>query len=283
MDDAMRERELRPVRDPFAALLGLDADSARPNTLLQSFERFLRPVAERAQGRVDERAGMADFRTRLTRLTGLPVTSAGRKASNARRDELRAGPEPGPAGPSAARAFLWPWTILRPLCGADPLASPVPSWLHEWMLAPILSDHLSRTGWDAQSARGFPALFEVALRAEDLAELTGPAARASRRSAARGTAAAGRPARKTRGKAPEQPPWQELLGMPAAESFLRVHLFEGVRWFSKEALELLLACLALAQPAESQRRLDAGPLLESAAKTGYRWNEFLASLDPGRT
>jgi hypothetical protein len=264
IDDALRERELRPVRNPFAALLGLDAGGSDPETLQRSFEQLLRPVAQRAQGRVNERESMADFQARLKRLVGRVAGP---------------GETPRAAGPGFARAFLWPWTILRPLCGADLLASPVASWLREWMLAAILSEHLARAGWDAQSAAAFPALFDVALHAESLGERPRAAADVSRRPWARRAAARGRPARK---KVQEQFAWQELFATPAAESFLRVHQFEDVRWFSKEALELLLACLALVQSMDSERLLDISPLLESAEKSGYRWNDFLTLIDPGR-
>jgi hypothetical protein len=253
MDEAFRERELRPVRNPFAALLGLDAGITDPALLQRGFEQFLRPAAERAPGRVDENACRADFKSRLARLA-LPEEAA----------ETPAG------SPAPARAFLWPWTILRPFCGLDAPASPVVSWLHEWMLAPIVSDHLSRAGWDSQSAAAFPALFDVALHAEKLGEGTRAAADASRLRS--------RPAPKTRkaqNRPHEQPPWRELFSLPTAESFLRVHHFEGARWFSKEALELLVSCLSLVHA------LDAGPLLELAAKSGYRWDDFLALIDHG--
>jgi hypothetical protein len=138
------------------------------------------------------------------------------------------------------------------------------------MLAPILSDYLSRAGWDPQSAAASAALFDVTLHAENL--LHGPRAP---RSYARRAAPRGKP------KARTQPAWRELFAVPAAESFLRVHLFEGVRWFSKEALELLLSCLSLVQSVDGERALDAGPLLDAAEKSGYRWDDFLELLDPG--
>jgi hypothetical protein len=203
---------------------------------------------------------MADFQSRLTRLNG-PA----------------AGPEgaPGVVAPSVARAFLWSWTILRPLCGSEPLTSPAVSWINEWMLAPILFDHLARAGWDELSTEAFSSLFEVALHAETLGAKPRATTHAPRRTAARR-----RPAREG-----TQPPlaWQELFGIPAAERFLRVHLFEGVRWFSKEALEVMLPCLALVQALDSERKLDIGPLLESAARSGYRWTDFLALIEPPRT
>jgi hypothetical protein len=63
---------------------------------------------------------------------------------------------------------LWPWTILRPLCGADPADSRITSWIDEWMLAPLLRDYLVRQGWDGESGEAFAALFAVALRAESM-------------------------------------------------------------------------------------------------------------------
>jgi len=265
MDEALRERDLRPVRSPFAALLGLGAASSDPATLQRGFEQFLRPVAERAQGRVDENACREDFKNRVARLR--EPAAEGRK-TRAAAGAAAAAASRRPSAPDApALAFLWPWTILRPLCGADAPGSPVVSWLHEWMLAPIVSDHLSRAGWDPQSAASFPALFEAALHAEKLTG-TGP------------TAARSRPARKTRKKPPARPSWREILAVPAAERFLRVHDFEGVRWFSKEALELLVPCLSLVQTGDGQLTLEAGPVLELAAKSGYRWDDFLALIEP---
>ena len=263
MDDALRERDLRPVRDPFAALLRLDPSHSDPAALLRSFEQFLGPAAERAQGRLDENASRADFQVRAAGLLEPGAAKSGKVGGRA-----PSAPQAPAVSPSPASAFLWPWTILRPLCGADAPASPVVSWLHEWMLAPIVSEHLSRAGWDPQSAAAFPALFDAALHAEKPAG-TGP------------KAARSRPARKTKKLPLAQPAWRELLAVPAAESFLRVHDFEGVRWFSKEGLELLASCVSLVQSRDSPLTLEAGTLLELAAKSGYRWDDFLALLEPG--
>jgi hypothetical protein len=307
IDDALRERELRPVRNPFAALLGLDAGSVDSDSMLRKFEQFLRPAAQRAQGRVDESASIADFKARLSRLTELTRLSghgAGREEPVAPEQAPPIAPpgivapggaaavvmppggaastQPAPVKPAPARAFLWPWTILRPLCGPDPLSSPALSWIHEWMLAPMISDYLLRAGWDEQSAGAFSSLFEVALHTEALAAKPRAETDASRQPGSRRAAARKGPARKVKQKAQEPLPWKALLGIPAAESFLRVHLFEGVRWFSKEALELLLPCIELAHRTDSEQRVDLSALLESAAKSGYRWDDFLTLIDPGR-
>src|SRR5208337_4258381 len=98
MDEALRERELRPVRNPFAALLGLDAASSNPEKLQHSFEQFLRPAAERAQGRVDKNACREDFQKRLAILT----ESAGQGA----RPNAHAAPAaPAQAASPASAAF----------------------------------------------------------------------------------------------------------------------------------------------------------------------------------
>jgi hypothetical protein len=298
IDDALRERELRPVRNPFAALLGLDVGSVDSKRLLQKFEQFLRPAAQRAQGRVNESACMADFQNRLIRLTELarlfgpggtapavvppggtaPAVVPPGGAASAVVPPGGTAPAvvpPGGAASAVARAFLWPWTILRPLCGSEPLPSPALSWIHEWMLAPILLDHLLRAGWDEQSAGTFSSLFEIALRTENLVANPRAADQAPRRSPSPHTGARRKKAtEKTR--APVA--WRELFGTPAAEQFLRVHLFEGVRWFSKEALELMLSCLALVQNLDGEPRLEVDPILLSAAQSGYRWSELMALL-----
>jgi hypothetical protein len=149
------------------------------------------------------------------------------------------------------------------------------------MLAPIISDYLLRAGWDERSAGAFSSLFEVALHTEILAAKPQAETDASRQPGSRRAAARQGPARKVK-RTQEQLPWKALLGIPAAESFLRVHLFEGVRWFSKEALEFLLPCVELVHRTDSKQRLDLSALLESAAKSGYRWDDFLTLIDPGR-
>jgi glycosidase len=133
-----------------------------------------------------------------------------------------------PAGPASSFARIW--NALRPLCPADCPAERLLSWIGEWMLGGVIRDFLARGGWDARSAERAPALIALAVRAEE------------------GT------------------PLETLLADPAAETFLQVNTFEGVRWFSREALELMLACLAT--PA------DGAPLLAAAEKTGYRWDLF---------
>ncbi|HUJ76618.1 MAG TPA: hypothetical protein VL359_17275, partial [bacterium] len=69
--------------------------------------------------------------------------------------------------------------------------------------------------------------------------------------------------------------WADLVSDPAAEQFLRVNEFEGVRWFSKEALELFAQCV---KQAWITALPDAAPVLAAAETTGYRWDVFVRLL-----
>jgi glycosidase len=197
MDAALRERELRPVRAPFTALL--ETDHVGEATAL--YHELLRAAAVLAPGLVDEEACFEDFQTRSKAL--LP----------------------------SKNPFPWLWTVVRPL-GV--------SRVEEWMLAPIVRDYLVRHGWDALLAQSAAALLALMMLAEQDAG------------------------------------WPELLADPAARSFLRVNLFEGTLWFSREALELLVACReALRMPDERDALL-----IELAEECDYRWETFLEALSP---
>jgi hypothetical protein len=278
IDISLRERELRAVRDPFDALLELDetmgglaacrADPAVANHAAVLYAEFLRAAQERAHGGISERACIDDF---LDRVRRAPPT----RAANGQPDSV----------PAPARAFLLPWTILRPLCGADPADSRVVSWIEEWMLAPLLRDYLVRQGWDGESGEAFPALFAVALRAESMKGKSRPAGSV-------GDGPAEKPARKRAPKSSARGPfpWHDLLSDPAAERFLRVNLFEGVRWFNREALALLLQCLEMTGAFEGARRQTpkkqvhlAPPstharLLQRAEDCRFQWEPFLESI-----
>jgi hypothetical protein len=149
------------------------------------------------------------------------------------------------------------------------------------MLAPIIRDFLARTGWEARSAEVAPGVLAALLRARGI----------------RGDAAAREAAESPRR-------WPELFQTPEVQGFLRVNTFEGVRWFGKEELELLLQCLDAVSRAAGTRakakhaaaggtkgaagsrphrgtRGAAGvqaALLTAAERSGYRWDEFLNSL-----
>ena len=69
--------------------------------------------------------------------------------------------------------------------------------------------------------------------------------------------------------------WPELLADPAAQRFLEVNEFEGVRWFSKESLELFAACLAEIAPCEGWKVPGLQTALNAAETASYRWNDFL--------
>ena len=111
IDAAFRERELRPVRDAFRALLRAPAAKA--------YSAFLEAVVPLSGGRIDPDAALSMF---------------ARLSAAAEKD-----------------AFLRAWAILRPLAGPAPAGSPVPAWMEEWMLADLLADVLADTGFDRQT------------------------------------------------------------------------------------------------------------------------------------
>jgi hypothetical protein len=153
------------------------------------------------------------------------------------------------------------------------------------MLAPLLRDYLVRQGWDGESGEAFSALFAVALRAESMRAR-------STQTESGGARPDEKPARKRAAKstASLRFPWHDLFSDSAAERFLRVNLFEGVRWFNREALALLLQCMEMAGAAEPEqkqapkKRTGAEPL-EMQAKLPriaeeckYQWEAFLELL-----
>jgi hypothetical protein len=131
IDAALRERELRPVRETFKALLELPAHSTHS---AQSYSAFLEAARPLSSGRLDAAAALEMFK------------------------ELQEDFE-SKAKDEAAKAFLRAWTILRSLAGSLPAVSPVPAWLEEWMLVDTLGGWLKGAGWDQQTPS--PALFGV--------------------------------------------------------------------------------------------------------------------------
>jgi hypothetical protein len=136
IDTALRERELRPVRDAFTALLELPARAA------ERYSAFLDAALPFSSGRLDAAAALDMFKELQTVI----------QASAAPKGKARGADEAG-------KRFLWAWTILRPLAGSSPAESPVPAWLEEWMLADILGMWLAGAGWDEQTPS--PALFGI--------------------------------------------------------------------------------------------------------------------------
>jgi hypothetical protein len=123
MDAALRERELRPVREAFKTLLLKKAPEA------QDYSTFLAAAAPLSAGGIDSAAALEMF---------------------AELDES-----------GAPDRFLRAWRILRPLAGSVPAESPVPSWMEEWMLGDILAAGLAEAGYDGQTPT--PALCAVLL------------------------------------------------------------------------------------------------------------------------
>ncbi|MGA2639883.1 MAG: alpha-amylase family glycosyl hydrolase [Spirochaetia bacterium] len=212
VDAALREREIRPVREAFKALLEMPARAA------EKYTAFLEAALPFSSGRLDAAAALKVF------------------------EELHTGFQARIAD-QAEKAFLWAWTILRPLAGSLPAESPVPAWLEEWMLADILGGWLASAGWDAQTPT--PALFAVLMSIPS------------------------KPARID---------WNSLLSHPAAERLFGVNLFEGARWFRKESLEMFASCVSMLLRAQHRKAPKTSPLIDAARSAGYRWEDFLRTL-----
>jgi glycosidase len=136
-----------------------------------------------------------------------------------------------------AGAFIRILRLLRPLRG--PAGEPrILSWIDELRLAPALAEALMHDGWDARTAAAADALVSLALRHET------PIA------------------------------WSDLLADEAAERFLQVNTFEGVRWFGKESLDALIACVSAAWHDLGLEAPEEKTVLEAARATGYRWDVF---------
>jgi hypothetical protein len=199
VDAAFRERELRPVRDAFRALL----QSETPGE--GDYAIFLQAASPLSSGRLDPDTAFPMFR----------------KLSAA----------------ASKNAFLRAWAILRPIAGSVPAESPVPAWIEEWMLGDMLGSWLSEAGFDRQTP--IAALFAVLLSIPERQRTLD---------------------------------WGAVLRHPAAERLLGVHAFEGTRWFRKESLEMLAACVTALRKTKTDR------LLAAAGAAAYRWDDFLTAL-----
>ena len=250
MDRGFREMDLRPILQPFRALMSMEtctkiaavrsgtetvirgstattrrgaagagarAKKALAAELMEGFDRLLSGVAQRVPGLVSEEAARTRFTVLATDLLGMATAPRGISAQ--------------------ALAPVWAYVILEPLGIAGAAAGhPAIPWLDEWMLAEAVRGCAAGMGLDPEIAFRAGPLIALLLENEGGA--------ASKASIAR------------------------LLRSPYAEAFLRVNTFEGVRWFHKESLALLLETLGAAP----------GPIMKAAEASGYKWDVFLETL-----
>ncbi len=221
LDQAVREMELRPVREPFAALLSLypllpPDQRKEPGDLAARYLGFLRPAVRFSGSALDEKSSLRLFDGLLKALTGQSGSS-----------------------PQAA-SFLWPWALLRPLCGSEARECRAPSLVSEWMLGPLITGFLREHGWD-ETAEDFPLVLELALQAET------------------------------------DPAWSDLLATDTAQRFLKVNVFQETLWLRKESLVLLTACLEGLARMRGQE-LETETVLDAAAKVGYRYQDLMDLL-----
>ncbi len=246
IDAALREREFRPVREAFSALVGMGPD-ASADQAGRAYLDFLEAAEMFAPGQIESADILKRFKAGLKKPAARkPGAKAAAAGSPRRARESRSALAPD------QRAFLWLWRLIRPLCGTAGAESPVFSWIDEWMLSPIMGGLLKQSGWDPEAADCAGALMALIARTEGEASV--------------------------RKRAAAPTPWQNVFVDMNAERFLRVNLFNGVRWFSKEALELFARCLSTARRAEGRSVPDVTSLAAAAEKSGYRWDDFLAAL-----
>jgi glycosidase len=236
IDRSLREMELRPIRDPFSRLL----ESAFPQDAAQRYDGFLEALRLSRAG--DSGGAGAGAGTGV----GLGALVDTELAKAAFRDRLARVPARGTD--NRARAFLWLWSVLRPLCSDEPSECPALSWIDEFLLAELMRAFLIRSGWPERATGPAPGLLAFLVRTgQGIADV---------------------------------PSWPQCLGDPAAQRFLEVNEFEGVKWFSKERLEVLAACVAEIAVLEGWDIPEAPTAIVAAEASGYRWNDFLELLRP---
>jgi glycosidase len=261
IDSAFREMDLRLILEPFRALLNADM-CARLRTERQAMTASGTANREKllAGAETDYRRFLAGIKIREPE--GIEEASAMKEFAKLGRAVMAA-----PFLEETTLPMLWAWTLLQPLCGAPEKSGrcPVVSWLDEWMMGGVIRDCCLSMGWDGETAMRSPALIALLLE--------------------------------NRGRQISAASIGGLLARGEAESFLRVNLFEGTRWFHKESLELLAAALFDSAAAASARETedaesaaqaaDAAPakdrsLLSSwvaaAGSSGYRWDVFIETL-----
>lgn len=227
IDASLREMELRPIREPFAKLL----EPAFPQDAARKYKNFLDALDRFAPGA----AAMDDTVKRfLTLLAAAPASGAESRVIDDRRADDR------------SKAFLWLWTVMRPLCPDEPSECPALSWMDEWMLADLMRGFLDRSGWPGRSAEAAPGLLASLVR-------TGP-------------------------RIADLRTWPSVLTEPAVLQFLEVNEFEGVAWFSKEGLQLFTACAAEIALSEGWELPKMQEVLALAEAAGYRWQGFKERL-----
>ncbi|HUI69280.1 MAG TPA: alpha-amylase family glycosyl hydrolase, partial [Spirochaetia bacterium] len=156
IDLALREMDLRPIRDPFARML----ESAFPENAATKYEEFLGDVNRFAPGACDAATAMKKFRGRLAARLATGLAAIG-TAPAVHQDDAR------------ARAFHWLWFVLTPLCTDDTAECPALSWIDEWMLADIMRGFLIRSGWSEPAAGAAPGLLAFLVRAgKGIADIT---------------------------------------------------------------------------------------------------------------
>ena len=264
--EALREMELRPIREPLRALTSADLwerfmKAARPECLADDDKSFVIRASETYRGLLAAAgehapgpAAKVDPRSLLASCVALVRSAAPGSARPAWLDKAGAILlEAGFRGEPAALPGLWLWTLLEQLGDR----------IDEWMLAPLIRDLFGRAGAEPAVAEDAPALIAFLLARADWVERSGAAA--------------------------------DLLADDSFKRAVHVNVFEGVAWLRKESLHALLAALFAAgavrlwrdermskkskRAAIARARVELLRIREAAEASGYRWEAFRAALD----
>ncbi|NLH48128.1 MAG: alpha-amylase [Myxococcales bacterium] len=269
LEAAYREMLLDPLLLPFHAALRadqlrvwLDGDAEAAARLAEAAERFLRAAADFLHVAAERAPGRAEIERTLRLLVeARPATQPAAAAKPA--DGIAVSAEDPAAAP-----VLYVWLLVRRLGLWSAEADLQPAdlarrRLDEWFLDKAI--YWAFQDLSANPARARAGVLLVKLVTAHEALLAGEAA----------------PGDAVPGDAVRALAWQKLLIDPAAAEFLRYNTYEGVRYFSRERFELLIATLAraarLVDPRQEPAAIAAGAL-QAADTAGYRLDELLLQL-----
>jgi len=271
IDEAMQEILLRPVHEPFKALVDaatlrrlLDArlrqpDAAPDPALLDEVEgmalRLLQAAKQVSGGSNDEAAIAQEIRRKLAAMLELPVLAA-------RRPELA---EEGLEPLLAELDDLFTWGVLLGWLFTHALGSVVSaaegaqisrSWLDEWLLGRILASALTGLGLDETAAWQAVAVVRVLITHQRWFDSEAPAA--------------------------ERPyvTLESWLRDDEVRQLLGINRYQGILWFRHESFLALLRWMLLVAVVSHGVDPADGAVIEALrraeAESGYRVERLLA-------
>lgn len=266
LEEALRERELRPLHESLRELTGGDTwdrllRAVRPACLAddeksfviragQACRRFIEAARERGAVPLE---GSAPGEPLIAACVALLRGTAPGGSRPTWMDKPGASLiDAGLREQQVALACLWAWTLLQPFGDR----------VDEWMLAPLIRELADRTGAAPAVIEDAPAMVSFLVQNSAWIELaTGP---------------------------------QKLCLDPGFMRAVHVNDFEEVTWFRRESFEALLPGLFAAgavhaaaggrmkrkdlRAALRRARGELALLREASAGSGYRWDRFMGKL-----